>query len=106
MTALGFMAHGGHGCISVTSNIVPRSLCAGRFQNACMQGNYSAALMLQDKLVPLHKSLFLENNPGGIKYALSLLGKCADTVRLPMVRLAEPTKAAVREAMVHAGLIN
>ena len=62
MTALGFNAHGGQGCISVTSNVAPK-LCA-QFQNACQQGNYSAALMLQDKLVPLHKNLFLENNPG------------------------------------------
>src|SRR6476646_2757977 len=103
-TALGFMAHGGHGCISVTSNVAPR-LCA-EFQNACLKGDYKAALKLQDKLMPLHTALFIETNPAPAKYALSLLGKCADTVRLPMVRLAEPTKAAVREAMVHAGLVN
>ena len=103
-TALGFMAHGGHGCISVTSNVAPR-LCA-EFQSACLKGDYKAALKLQDKLMPLHTALFIETNPAPAKYALSLLGKCADTVRLPMVRLAEPTKAAVRHAMVHAGLIN
>jgi len=103
-TALGFMAHGGHGCISVTSNVAPR-LCA-EFQSACLKGDYKAALKLQDKLMPLHTALFIETNPAPAKYALSLLGKCADTVRLPMVRLAEPTKAAVREAMVHAGLVN
>src|SRR6266705_2051053 len=103
-SALGFMAHGGHGCISVTSNVAPR-LCA-EFQDACRKGNYAAALALQDKLMPLHMALFLETNPAPAKYALSVLGKCADTVRLPMVRLAEKTKAAVREAMVHAGLIN
>jgi 4-hydroxy-tetrahydrodipicolinate synthase len=103
-TALGFMAHGGHGCISVTSNVAPR-LCAG-FQHACLQGDYKTALSLQDKLMPLHTALFMETNPAPAKYALSVLGKCADTVRLPMVRLAEKTKAAVREAMVHAGLIN
>ena len=103
-TALGFMAHGGHGCISVTSNVAPR-LCA-EFQSACLKGDYKAALKLQDKLMPLHTALFIETNPAPAKYALSLLGKCADTVRLPMVRLAEPTKAAVRQAMVHAGLIN
>ena len=103
-TALGFMAHGGHGCISVTSNVAPR-LCA-EFQDACMNGDYRTALGLQDKLMPLHTALFMETNPAPAKYALSVLGKCADTVRLPMVRLAEKTKAAVREAMVHAGLIN
>ena len=103
-TALGFMAHGGHGCISVTSNVAPR-LCA-EFQGACSRGDYGAALQLQDKLMPLHTALFIETNPAPAKYALAVLGKCADTVRLPLVRLAENTKAAVREAMVHAGLIN
>src|SRR6266487_6089028 len=103
-SALGFMAHGGHGCISVTANVAPR-LCA-EFQEACLKGDYRTALSLQDKLMPLHTALFLETNPAPAKYALSVLGKCADTVRLPMVRLAEKTKAAVREAMVHAGLIN
>lgn len=103
-TALGFMAHGGHGCISVTANVAPR-LCA-EFQRACLNGDYATALKLQDKLMPLHHALFIETNPAPAKYALSLLGKCADTVRLPMVPLSEPTKAAVREAMVHAGLTN
>jgi 4-hydroxy-tetrahydrodipicolinate synthase len=103
-SALGFMAHGGHGCISVTANVAPR-LCA-EFQDACLRGDYATALKLQDKLMPLHTALFLETNPAPAKYALSVLGKCADTVRLPMVRLAEKTKAAVREAMVHAGLTN
>ena len=103
-TALGFMAHGGHGCISVTSNVAPR-LCA-EFQGACLRGDFSAALKLQDKLMPLHTNLFVETNPSPAKYALALLGKCAENVRLPMVPLGEKSKAAVREAMVHAGLIN
>src|ERR1700754_2196137 len=103
-TALGFMAHGGHGCISVTSNVAPR-LCA-EFQDACLRGDFAAALGVQDKLMPLHQNLFIETNPSPAKYALSLLGKCTDIVRLPMVPLAEKSKAAVREAMVHAGLIN
>jgi 4-hydroxy-tetrahydrodipicolinate synthase len=103
-TCLGFMAHGGDGCISVTSNVAPR-LCA-EFQAACLKGDYSAALKLQDKLLPLHQNLFIETNPAPAKYALSVLGKCADTVRLPMVPLSEKSKTAVREAMVHAGLIN
>ena len=103
-TALGFMAHGGHGCISVTANVAPR-LCA-EFQDACLKGDYRTALKVQDKLMPLHTALFIKTNPAPAKYALSVLGKCADTVRLPMVRLAEKTKVAVREAMVHAGLVN
>jgi 4-hydroxy-tetrahydrodipicolinate synthase len=71
-----------------------------------VSGNFAAALKLQDKLMPLHIALFLETNPAPVKYALSVLGKCADTVRLPMVRISEQTKIAVRDAMVHAGLIN
>jgi 4-hydroxy-tetrahydrodipicolinate synthase len=103
-TALGFMAHGGHGCISVTSNVAPR-LCA-EFQGACLRGDYAAALSHQDKLMPLHTALFIETNPSPTKYALSVLGKCKDLVRLPMVPVSDKTKAAVRDAMVHAGLIN
>ena len=103
-TALGFNAHGGHGCISVTSNVAPR-LCA-EFQGACLKGDYAAALKLHDKLMPLHVALFVETSPAPAKHALSLLGRCAETVRLPMVPVAEITKAAVRAAMVHAGLIN
>jgi 4-hydroxy-tetrahydrodipicolinate synthase len=103
-TALGFNAHGGHGCISVTSNVAPR-LCS-EFQALCLKGDYAGALKLQDKLMPLHMALFIETSPAPIKYALSLLGKCADIVRLPMVPLADKTRAAVREAMVHAGLVN
>jgi 4-hydroxy-tetrahydrodipicolinate synthase len=103
-SALGFMAHGGHGCISVTSNVAPR-LCA-EFQSACLKGDYAGALAYQDKLMPLHTALFLETNPAPAKYALSILGKCDDTVRLPMVPVSATTRSAVRAAMVHAGLIN
>jgi 4-hydroxy-tetrahydrodipicolinate synthase len=103
-TVLGFMAHGGHGCISVTSNVAPR-LCA-EFQDACLRGDFAAALKVHDKLMPLHIALFLETNPAPVKYAVSVLGKCAETVRLPMVPVTEKTKIAVRDAMVHAGLIN
>jgi 4-hydroxy-tetrahydrodipicolinate synthase len=102
--ALGFMAHGGHGCISVTSNVAPR-LCA-EFQAACLKGDFAAALKLQDKLAPLHINLFVETSPAPIKYALSLIGKCANALRLPMVPASEKAQTAVREAMVHAGLIN
>src|SRR5437879_9277865 len=74
-TALGFMAHGGHGCISVTSNVAPR-LCAD-FQDACLKGDFASALTVQDKLMPLHTALFIETNPAPAKYALSVRGKCA-----------------------------
>jgi 4-hydroxy-tetrahydrodipicolinate synthase len=104
ITALGFMAHGGHGCISVTSNVAPR-LCS-EFQAACLKGDFVAALKLQDKLAPLHINLFVESSPAPIKYALSLIGKSSNTLRLPMVPASENAQAAVRQAMVHAGLIN
>jgi 4-hydroxy-tetrahydrodipicolinate synthase len=104
ITALGFNAHGGHGCISVTSNIAPR-LCS-EFQAACLKSDYAGALKLQDKLAPLHIDLFVETSPAPVKYALSLLGKCANTLRLPMVPASEKAQTAVRQAMVHAGLIN
>jgi len=103
-TALGFNAHGGHGCISVTSNVAPR-LCA-EFQGACLRGDYATALALHDKLMPLHLALFIETSPSPAKYALSVLGRCTESVRLPLVPLCDKTKAAVRDAMVHAGLIN
>jgi 4-hydroxy-tetrahydrodipicolinate synthase len=103
-SALGFMAHGGHGCISVTANVAPR-LCA-EFQGACLKGDFATALSIQDKLMPLHHALFVETNPSPAKYALSVLGKCADTVRLPMVPVSDKTKTLVGNAMVHAGLVN
>jgi 4-hydroxy-tetrahydrodipicolinate synthase len=103
MTALGFNAHGGHGCISVTSNVAPR--LSAQFQNACQQGNYADALMLQDKLVPLHKALFLENNPGGIKYAVSKLGLCRNEFRLPVAPISEGNERAIDAALSHAGIL-
>jgi 4-hydroxy-tetrahydrodipicolinate synthase len=103
-TALGFMAHGGHGCISVTSNVAP-GLCA-TFQKACLRHDYAAALALQDRLAPLHRALFLEASPAPVKYALSTLGKCAETLRLPMTPVSEATRRAIREAMRHADLFN
>jgi 4-hydroxy-tetrahydrodipicolinate synthase len=103
-TALGFMAHGGHGCISVTSNVAPR-LCK-EMQESCLKGDYSAALKVQDRLMPLHTAMFIETNPSPAKYALSVLGRMTDEVRLPMLTVGEGTKKAVRSAMVHAGLLN
>src|ERR1700748_171109 len=87
ITALGFNAHGGHGCISVTSNVAPR-LCS-EFQAACGRGDFAAALKMQDKLAPLHQNLFIETSPAPVKYGMSLIGKCSETVRLPMVPASE-----------------
>jgi 4-hydroxy-tetrahydrodipicolinate synthase len=103
-TALAVMAHGGHGCISVTSNVAPKLL--SEFQDACLAGDYRRALTYQDRLMPLHRALFLEPNPAGVKYALSVIGKMTDDMRLPMVKVSQPTRKEIRAAMVHAGLIN
>ena len=103
-TALGFMAHGGHGCISVSSNVAPR-LCA-EFQTACLNGDYATALKIQDRLMPLHTAVFIETNPSGPKFALSQLGMITEDVRLPMVPLTAPTRAKIHQAMVHAALVN
>src|ERR1700751_1926076 len=103
-TVLGYMAHGGHGCISVTSNFATR-LCS-EFHAAWQKGDVTTALKIHDKLMPLHMNLFIESNPAPVKYALSLLGKIDEKLRLPMVPGSEPTRVAVRGAMVHAGLIN
>ena len=100
-TALGYMAHGGHGCISVTANVAPK-LCA-EFQDACLRGAYDRARELQDKLMPLHDAMFCEPSPAPVKYALSLLGHCTTEVRLPMAELTEAGQQKVREAMQHAG---
>jgi 4-hydroxy-tetrahydrodipicolinate synthase len=103
-TALGFNAHGGTGCISVTANVAPR-LCS-EFQEATLAGDYKMALKLQDRLMPLHTALFVETSPAPVKYAASLLGLCEDTIRLPLVPCSESCKTQVRAAMVHAGLLN
>ncbi len=102
-SALGFSAHGGIGCISVTSNVAPR-LCA-EFQNACLAGDYAKAVLYQDLLMPLHDGLFCEASPSPTKYAASLLGLCEPDVRLPIVPMTDAGKATVRAAMLHAGLI-
>jgi 4-hydroxy-tetrahydrodipicolinate synthase len=102
-TALGFMAHGGHGCISVTSNIAPR-LCA-EFQNACLRGDFRAALALQDRLMPLHDTLFCESSPGPVKYAASRIGLCGPDTRLPLAPIAEASKKLVDAALARVGLI-
>jgi 4-hydroxy-tetrahydrodipicolinate synthase len=103
-SALGFNAHGGTGCISVVANVAPR-LCA-EFQEAMLAFDYGRALGLQDRLLPLHRACFAEPNPAPVKYALSVLGKCSDEVRSPMMTIEEPTRDLVRGAMRAAGLIN
>ena len=102
-TALGFNAHGGVGCISVTANVAPR-LCA-EFQAATLAGDYAKALDYQDRLMPLHEAIFIEPGLAGAKYGLSLLGMCSDEVRLPLVTLTDGTKARIRAAMQHAGIL-
>lgn len=102
-SALGFNAHGGVGCISVTANVAPK-LCAA-FQEATLAGDYATALAYQDKLMPLHDAIFLEPGLAGAKYGLFLLGKCSDEVRLPLVGLSDGVKQAIRAAMEHAELL-
>ncbi len=101
-TALGFMAHGGVGCISVTSNVAPR-LCS-EFQKACLSGDWVKARDLQERLMPLHDNLFCETNPGPVKYAASRLGLCSAEVRLPLAPMAEEAKRKVEAAMAQVGL--
>ncbi|MEQ9180376.1 MAG: 4-hydroxy-tetrahydrodipicolinate synthase [Nitratireductor sp.] len=103
-SALGFNAHGGVGCISVTSNVAPR-LCA-EFQEAALNGDRERAIDLQDRLMPLHRALFIEPNPAGAKYALSRLGRIGDGVRLPMMTVETATAERIDAAMKHAGLTN
>lgn len=104
-TALGFNAHGGVGCISVTANIAPR-LCA-EFQAATLKGDYKLALEYQDRLMPLHKAIFMEPGVCGTKYALSKTRGGNRKVRSPLMDCLEPaTEAAIDAALKHAGLLN
>lgn len=103
-TALGFNAHGGVGCISVASNVAPK-LCSD-FQNACQDGDFTKALEIQDKLTALHHALFVEPNPGPVKYAMSLLGICGPDMRLPLVPISPETEDLVKAAMITAGLLD
>ncbi len=103
-TALGFNAHGGKGCISVTANVAPK-LCA-EMQAATLRGDYHTALEITDRLMPLHIAIFLEPGLAGAKYGLSLLGRCSNEIRLPLTEVSDPTKTAIQDAMVHSGLLN
>ena len=101
-TALAFMAHGGHGCISVTANVAP-ALCSA-FQLACLGGDYKRALEIQDRLMPLHDALFVESNPGPVKYAAFKLGLCTEETRLPLAPISAASRRKVDEALAAVGL--
>ena len=102
-TALAYLAAGGHGCISVTSNIAPKLL--SRMHNAWKQGDILTAQEINKKLMPLHDSLFYETSPGPLKYAASLLGLCSSEARLPIVEIEEVSKTNVKDALGKAGLL-
>lgn len=101
-TAVGFNAMGGVGCISVTANVAPQ-LCS-QMQAACAEGDYAKALQIHDKLLPLHRAMFLEPSPAGAKYAASLLGLCGEQVRLPILPSSEGARSIIASAVYHAGL--
>lgn len=103
-SALGFMAHGGDGAISVTANVAP-SHCS-QFQEACMEGDFSRAREIQDRLMPLHDAMFVESNPGPVKYAAERLGLCSAKTRLPLAPIKDETKKIVDKALVSAGILN
>jgi len=103
-TAHGFNAQGGVGVISVTANVAPGLVA--QVQEATLAGDYARALELQDRLMPLHRAIFVEPGLVGVKYAMSRLGLCSDEVRLPLVGLSDPAKAMVEDGLRHAGLIN
>lgn len=104
MTALAYMAAGGHGCISVVANVAPQP-CAD-LMNAALKGDYAAALKVQDRLVPLHDAIFKEPGLAGAKHGLALLGRIEEEVRLPLLPVTPPTGKVIRDAMVFAGLLN
>lgn len=102
-TALGFNAHGGRGCISVTANVAPA--LTAQMQEATLAGDYATALDYLDRLIPLHVAVFLEPGAVGVKYAMSRLGLCNEHVRLPLVPLTGPTRDRIDAALEHAGLL-
>lgn len=102
-TALGFMAHGGRGVISVASNVAPRLVAD--MQNALLAGDYKKALIMQDRLMPLFDVMFCETNPGPAKYAVSRLGLCTEDMRLPMVPVSADGKKAIDAVLADLGLL-
>lgn len=103
-TILPFLAQGGHGCISVTSNVAPK-LCAD-LHRAWSAGDLAGAQRINLKLMGLHEALFCESSPGPVKYAARLLGLCGATIRLPLVDIAPASKQQVEQALRDAGLLD
>ncbi len=103
-TATAFLAQGGHGCISVTSNIAP-ALCA-KMQDAWATGDLKAMAEARDLLTPVHKALFCETSPAPVKYAASRLGFGSDEVRLPLVKASKEARTQVDAALEFAGLLS
>jgi 4-hydroxy-tetrahydrodipicolinate synthase len=104
MTALAYMAAGGHGCISVTANVAPKPLA--ELMELCFKGDYAGALKIQDRMTPLHDAVFKEPGLAGAKHGLKLLGRGIEDVRLPLLPVSAATGEIIKAAMVHAGLIN
>ncbi len=104
ITQLGFLAQGGVGCISVTANIAPKMMAD--MHAAWQRGDVAEAQKLNERLTPLHSDLFCEANPGPVKYGASLLGKCSEELRLPLVPITAESRGMVERAMRHAGLLN
>ena len=102
-TVVAFLAQGGHGIISVCSNIAPR--LNARMQEAWQKGDLKTVGEIRDRLMPVSMALFAETSPGPVKYAASLQGHCTAEVRLPLVEPGEATQARMRQAMVAAGLL-
>jgi 4-hydroxy-tetrahydrodipicolinate synthase len=103
-TVVGFLAQGGHGCITVTGNVAPAQ--SAQLHAAWQAKDWAAVERLRDQLMPLHHAMFLEASPAPVKYAASLLGLCSEETRLPIVPVTEPTRVAIREAMIKAGVLN
>ncbi|PCJ59855.1 MAG: 4-hydroxy-tetrahydrodipicolinate synthase [Rhodospirillaceae bacterium] len=102
-TVLAFLGEGGHGCISVTANVAPRLLA--EMHEAWMGGDYATAREIQDRLVPVHGALFVESNPGPVKYAASLQGHCSGELRLPLVEVSQANKERIRKVLESTGLL-
>jgi 4-hydroxy-tetrahydrodipicolinate synthase len=103
-TVLPFLAQGGAGCISVTSNVAPR--LTAELHKAWREGDVKHAMKVNERLMPVNDALFCETSPGPVKYAASLLGRSSDELRLPLAPIAEASRQKVRAAMVKAGLLN
>jgi 4-hydroxy-tetrahydrodipicolinate synthase len=102
-SALGYMAHGGHGCITVAGNVAPEAVAG--FYNACMAKDWETALYWQDRLARLNDALFMDSSPSPTKFALATLGLCQPDVRLPIAPCSDAVKPAILDAMRDAGVL-